>query len=123
MSLIKNNSLAVSLVAAVAFSVAAIQGCSSDNQATPASGGAGSGAGGASHAGTAGKSNSAGTAGKSMMNEGGSAGQEPDVGGMGGDTSMGGEGGAPPSPSCDLSFDNSTLTAITDNGGVLPDLP
>jgi len=120
MSLFKKNSLAVALMGAVAFSFVAIQGCSSDEQNTPASGGSG----GSSHAGSAGKPNTAGTAGK-PVSEGGAAGAEPtpSEGGTAGETSMGGEGGGGPTPSCDLSFDNSTLTAITDNGGDLPPLP
>jgi hypothetical protein len=122
MSLFKKNSLAVLLLGAAAFSAVALQGCSSDEQNTPASGGSG----GASHAGSGGKANStAGTAGKPVSG-GGAAGEEPTTGdaGMGGETSMGGEGGAGPvSCSTGLSFDNTTLTALTDNDGKLPELP
>ena len=118
MSPFKSNSLAVVLVSAVVFSVAALQGCSSDEQAAPASGGSG----GAGHGGSGGKPSTAGAAG-TPMSDGGAAGEDGGAtAGMGGETSMGGEGGAGPTPSCDLSFDNSTLTAITDNGGELPPL-
>lgn len=120
MSLFKKNSLAVALVGAAVLSVAALQGCSSDEQSKPA-GGAGSGSGGSSHAGAGGKPSTAGGAGE-PEGEGGSAGQVAADGGMAGELSMGGEGGAGPAPACDLSFDNSTLEAITDNGGKLPDL-
>ena len=70
MSLFKKNSLAVALVGAVVFSVAALQGCSSDEQTKPAAGGSG----GSSHAGSGGKANTAGTGGK-PMSEGGAAGE------------------------------------------------
>jgi len=117
MSLFKKNSLAVALVGAAVFSVVATQGCSSDEQNKPA------GSGGSSHAGSGGKTSTAGTAGK-PMSEGGAAGEATpgDAAGMGGEMSMGGEGGSGPGPDCDLSFDNKTLTAITDNGGELPPL-
>ncbi|MEI9941160.1 MAG: hypothetical protein WDO69_28415 [Pseudomonadota bacterium] len=116
MSLFKKNSLAIALVGAL-VGVAALQGCSSDEQASPGASGSGG-----SHAGTGGKSN-AGSAGK-PINEGGSAGEEtPGEGGMGG-TSAGGEGGeGGAAPACDLSFNNGTLSAITENGGELPPLP
>jgi len=120
MSLFKKNSLAVALVGAAVFGLAALQGCSSDEQAGPGAGGSS----GASHAGSAGK-NTAGTAGKPVVSDGGTAGEEPTTptdGGMGGETSAGGEGGAGP-VSCDLSFNNGDLSAITDNGGELPPLP
>ncbi|MEI9953453.1 MAG: hypothetical protein WDO74_31855 [Pseudomonadota bacterium] len=119
MSLFKKNSLAVALVGAAVFSVAAIQGCSSDEQSTPAAGGV------SGHAGTGGKSSTAGTAG-TPANEGGAAGQDGGEAGAAGESAggAGGEGGAPTIPcSSGLSFDNSTLKAITDNDGELPDLP
>ncbi|HEY3255372.1 MAG TPA: hypothetical protein VGJ91_15545 [Polyangiaceae bacterium] len=105
------------MLGSAVFGLAALQGCSSDDQAKPPATG---GSGGASHAGSGGKP-SAGSAGKPVT-EGGAGGEEPtpSEAGMGGEMSMGGEGGG---PACDLSFDNSTLTAITDNGGKLPDLP
>ncbi len=119
MSQFKKNPLAIALLGALVFAGAALQGCSSDEQNTPVHTG---GSGGASHGGSGGKASTAGTAGKSVS-EGGAAGETP-VGdaGMGGEMSMGGEGGAPSTP-CELSFNNSTLTALTTNGGVLPDLP
>ncbi|HYQ46820.1 MAG TPA: hypothetical protein VER11_32845 [Polyangiaceae bacterium] len=121
MSFFKRNSLAVALVASAAFGLVAIQGCSSDEQNTPAAAGAGG-----SHAGSGGKSSTAGGAGK-PVSEGGSAGEEqPGAGGEGGGESLagaGGEGGGGPDIPCDLSFDNSTLTVYTDNGGKLPPLP
>jgi len=120
MSLLNKNSLAV-LLGAMVISVAALQGCSSDEQATPAAGGK------PGTAGSGGKSNTAGTAGKPVNNEGGAAGQDGGEGGSGaaesGEGGEGGEGGSGPVVPCDLSFDNNTLTALTDNGGVLPDLP
>ncbi|HYP75414.1 MAG TPA: hypothetical protein VER12_05660 [Polyangiaceae bacterium] len=119
MSLFKKNSLAVALVGAVVFSGAALQGCSSDEQNTPASGGSS----GSAHAGSAGTKNTAGTAGRAPS-DGGAAGEEPTgTAGVAGEMSMGGEGGGGPTANCDLSFDNSTLSAITDNGGDLPPLP
>jgi len=119
MSKFKNNSLAIALFGALVCSAVVIQGCSSDEQNTPAAGGSG----GSGHAGTAGKPATAGSAGK-PVSEGGAAGEEQHGdGGMGNDAGgMGGEGGEP-SVSCDLSFDNGSLTAITDNGGKLPSLP
>jgi len=118
MSLFKKNSLAVALMGSLVFSLAALQGCSSDEQNTPGAGGSSGG----SHAGSAGKPSTAGTAGKPMA-EGGSAGEDvqPSEGGAAGEGGSGGEGGS--APPCDLSFDNNTLTALTDNGGVLPPLP
>jgi hypothetical protein len=118
----KNNSLAAALAFTTVFSVLALQGCSSDEQATPGT------AGKSSTGGSGGKpSTTAGNGGTSANNEGGAAGQDKNgEGGSGNETSNGGEGGeggAPPVVPCDLSFDNSELTAITDNGGVLPDLP
>lgn len=122
MSLFKHNSFAVALFGALAFSLVVIQGCSSDEQNTPAAGGSGG-----SHAGSGGKPSSAGSAGK-PVSEGGAAGEEqPGSGGAAGESEpgmagAGGEAGAAP-VDCDLSFDNRSLQVLTDNGGVLPDLP
>jgi len=122
MSFFKQNSLAVALVASAAFGLVAIQGCSSDEQNSPGAAGAGG-----SHAGSGGKPSTAGTAGN-PVSEGGAAGGEekPGVAGEGGGESVagaGGEGGGGPEIPCDLSFDNSTLSVYTDNGGKLPPLP
>jgi hypothetical protein len=118
MSLFKNNSLAVALLSAVVFGAVALQGCSSDEQNTPAGGGS------TNHAGSGGKTSTAGTGGKAPMSEGGAAGSDVEPhpeGGAGGEAGSGGAGGNP--PDCDLTFDNSTLDAITNNGGMLPPLP
>jgi len=120
MSQSKNNSLALTLAGALVFGLVALQGCSSDEQKNPASGGS------TSHAGSAGKPSTAGTAG-TPVSEGGAGGQtEDETAGTGGQTGpddgAGGEGGTPSVP-CDLSFDNSTLSVLTDNGGDLPPLP
>ena len=126
MSSLKLNRLGSVLLAATLFGVVAVQGCSSDNQAAPAAGGTGNSAGNsAAGSSTAGKSSAAGSAGKSSVagsgnTEAGTTGE----GGSAGDAA-GGEGGAPPvNNTCTVgSFDNSELTAITENGGVLPALP
>lgn len=122
MSFFKQNSLAVALLTSAAFGLFAIQGCSSDEQNGPGTAGSGG-----SHAGAGGKPSTAGTAG-TPVSDGGAAGEEqPGAGGEGGGgesvAGAGGEGGAGPEIPCDLSFDNSTLSVYTDNGGKLPALP
>lgn len=126
MSLISKNAFGTLAVGALLFGALIAPGCSSDEQAAPPGG-----AGSTSHAGSgnAGKANNAGSAGKSENTAGvGNTGNEGGDQGVGGDdnTSEGGEGGAagaPPVVECDQSFDNTKLTAITDNGGELPELP
>ena len=126
MSLFKKNSLAVALMSCMLVSVVALQGCGDDEQSTPATGGSG---GKTSTGGSGGKTSTAGAAGK-PVSEGGAAGEEEPstvggAGGAAGETSQGGaggEGGAIVIP-CDLSFDNSTLSVLTGNGGELPPLP
>ena len=115
MSLFSNKSFGAVLIGTVLFSVAAVQGCSSDDQAAPAAGGGG--AGGKANGGGGGKPATAGAG--NSTSEGGDVGTAGDEGVVGG---SGGEAGAVP-VDCDQSFPNSTLTAISDNGGVLPDLP
>ena len=127
MSSLNKNSFAPLLIGAVLFGAVVAPGCSSDDQAKPVGG-----AGATAHAGSgnAGKASTAGSAGKTDDNEAGSGnvgntGNEGGDTGAGGDTSMpeGGAAGAAPVVECDQSFDNSTLTAISDNGGKLPELP
>lgn len=118
MSFFKNNSLAVALVGAIGFGLVALQGCSSDAQNTPGAGGKTNTGG----TGTGGKTSTAGSAGKPVSEGGGAGEEQPSEGGSAGVENAGGEGGTG-SVSCDLSFDNSTLEVLTDNGGVLPALP
>lgn len=127
MSTISKNTFGTLLVGAVLFGALIAPGCSSDDQATPTGG-----AGATAHAGSgnAGKASTAGSAGKTSNDSAGAGDTGP--GDQGGDTGAGGDNGAgaggeggaaPVTVDCDQSFDNSTLTAISDNGGELPPLP
>jgi hypothetical protein len=115
------NRLGTVLVGASLLALGVVEGCSSDNQAAPVLSGGGSsgksstgGAAGKPSAGGASNSDAGTTGANTNPGEGGSAGE----GGAGGMTSV------PGGETCTVgSFDNSTLTAIQENGGELPPLP
>jgi hypothetical protein len=117
------NRLGTVLVGATLLALGAVEGCSSDNQAAPvlnAGGSAGKSstdsAAGKLSAGGASNSDAGTTGANTNPGEGGSAGEG--EGGAGGMTSV------PGGETCTVgSFDNSTLTAIQENGGELPPLP
>lgn len=113
------NRLSFIVLGGALLTVVSLQGCSSDEQAAPMTAGSSSGGrAGSAAGGRAGTPGTAGTATGGTGDEAGAAGAATVEGGSGGEA-----GGGDGPGMCENSFDNNTLTAITDNGGELPPLP